>query len=117
MKRVKDLKVGDHVYLLWTYGLDFETYFTVTEIRKKGTLATIKLTINEGYRIREAIAYGHVSSIILSWYGKWCAFSEHPLTTDRECVKRLTDVYEERSKEREIGITAKRLLKLLTKSI
>ena len=117
MKRVKDLKVGDHVYLYWNYGVDFEDWFTVAEIRKKGTLATIKLAIKEGDRIKEVIAYGHVSSAILSWYGRECYISEYPLTTDRESAQRLADAYNMWSEEREIGATAKKLLKQLTKSI
>jgi len=117
MKRVKDLKIGDHVYLLWNYGVDFEDWFTVAEIRKKGTLATIKLAIKEGDRIKEVIAYGHVSSAILSWYGKGCYMSEYPLTTDRESAQRLANDYNMWSEEREIGVTAKKLLKQLTKSI
>lgn len=116
-KRVKDLKVGDHVYLMWDYGLDFEDWFTVAEIKKKGTLATIKLAVREGNSIREVIAYGHVSSPILSWFSKGYSFHEYPLTADRESVQRLANAYNMYSEAREIGMTVKKLLKQLTKSI
>ena len=109
MKRVKDLKVGDNVYILWEYGIMYEDWFTVEEIKKRGTLAIVKLS----HEKHEAIAYGHVSSRYLSWFMKNGTWTDYPLTTDREEVQQLYDRQERWNEARDIGSRVKGLFELL----
>ena len=103
MKRVKDLKVGDHVYLSDRYGIEYERFFTVKEIKKRGTLATIKLSVLNGYDKIEAVAYGHVSSTTLSWFCRKSTFNDLPLTTNRESVEHMVKKNEWWDKELRVG--------------
>jgi len=116
MKRVKDLKVGDRVYPLTDRGENYNV--VVKEIKKKGTLATVKLVHKVEWFIREDeeiefLAYGHVSSRTLSWYSRKCWLPNEPITTEITDIEHLKEADEIWRNRHELGSAVETLVRAI----
>lgn len=103
-KRVKDLKVGDKVWLYQTYMSYEKSGFKVLSIKKQKTLAIVTIKWDVFGKERELVCYGHVSGELLAFNGNGYNDWRHvPLVCDYRRIKEKTEYFEWHDKERNIG--------------
>jgi hypothetical protein len=111
--RNKEIKKGDKVWLLSEY-IGYEAYYTVVDVKKKGTLVSVIIE-SETYKKEkyEIVLYGHASSSILSGFDRKYGISTSGYTCDYDIVKERTEYIESYREDAKIGRAAKNLLHYL----
>lgn len=110
-KRVKDLKVGDKVWLYTPYASK-EGGYEVLSIKKQKTLAIVTIKAKFFGDEREFVCYGHVSGELLTFNGANWQY-DVPFICDYRRIKEERDRKELWEKERNIGVTVLKLKELL----
>ena len=100
-KRVKDLKVGDRVWLYLPY-ISSECGYEVLSIKKQKTLAIVTIKWRLFGVERELVCYGHVSGELLTFNGGGFQY-DVPLVCDFKRTKEKTEREECWKKECNIG--------------
>ena len=111
MKKVKDLKVGDKVYLYCGH-LSPDAGFVVKSIKKQKTLAIVTIDWVEFGKHKDVICYGHVSGELLVCNGARYE-ANIPLVCDYKRIEEKTKAWDAEEGQREIGRVVKCLVAVL----
>lgn len=111
MKKVKELKVGDKVYLYCGH-LSPDAGFVVKSIKKQKTLAIVTIDWDVFDKHKDVICYGHVSGELLVYNG--AGFDTNiPLVCDYKRIEEKTKDWDAEEGQREIGRVVKSLVAVL----
>ena len=94
MKKVKELKVGDRVWM-YSAHMAYDSGFVIKSIKKEKTLAIVTIDWDVFGKHKDVICYGHVSGELLVYNG--AGFDSNiPLVCD---YKRITEKSEKSERD------------------
>lgn len=111
MKKVKDLKVGDKVFLYSSH-LSPDAGFVIKSIKKQKTLAIVTIDWDALGKHKDIICYGHVSGELLVYNGAGFD-STIPLVCDYQRIIEKTKEYEREYGQKKIGRAVQELVSAL----
>ena len=111
VKRNKDIKVGDKIWIN-APSLAYDAYYTVKSVKKEKTCVTVVVKALDFYNKEfEIVMYGHVSSCILSGFNRRYGEIDVTYTCEYDIIKKET----ERQNQNERYLSAGRALLQIAK--
>lgn len=114
MKRNKEIKVGDKIWL-YSACISRDSYYVVKSVKKNKTLVTVVVDVKGRayHNDYEIIMYGHASSSLLSGYDRKFYNSELCYTCEYFLIEKETKRYERDQRFKNAGMALLNLVKYL----